>query len=133
MPALPVSADEAVNLAANTLNLDYPQGIKDSIALPRTGAFDTQIDWSSDQPDILSNSGQVNRPKYTDGDMNVQLIAIISKGTASVQRTFTITVLKALPNTPYVRLNGSNPIVLEAGDSFTDPGASVLTAYTAIS
>lgn len=126
VPALPVSADEAVNLAANTLNLDYPQGIKDSIALPRTGAFDTQIDWSSDQPDILSNSGQVNRPKYTDGDMNVQLIAIISKGTASVQRTFTITVLKALPNTPYVRLNGSNPIVLEAGDSFTDPGASVL-------
>ncbi|MGO4950111.1 immunoglobulin-like domain-containing protein [Paenibacillus sp. DRB1-1] len=126
VPALPVSADEAVNLAANTLNLDYPQGIKDSIALPHTGAFDTQIDWSSDQPDILSNSGQVNRPKYTDGDVNVQLIAIISKGAASVQRTFTITVLKALPNTPYVRLNGSNPIVLETGDSFTDPGASVL-------
>lgn len=126
VPALPVSADEAVNLAANTLNLDYPQGIKDSIALPRTGAFDTQIDWSSDQPDILSNSGQVNRPKYTDGDVNVQLMAIISKGAASVQRTFTITVLKALPNTPYVRLNGSNPIVLETGDSFTDPGASVL-------
>lgn len=126
VPALPVSVDEAVNLAANTLNLDYPQGIKDSIALPRTGAFDTQIDWSSDQPDILSNSGQVNRPKYTDGDVNVQLIAIISKGAASVQRTFTITVLKALPNTPYVRLNGSNPIVLETGDSFTDPGASVL-------
>lgn len=126
VPALPVSADEAVNLAANTLNLDYPQGIKDSIALPRTGAFDTQIDWSSDQPDILSNSGQVNRPKYTDGDVNVQLMAIISKGAASVQRTFTITVLKALPNTPYVRLSGSNPIVLETGDSFTDPGASVL-------
>ncbi|WP_311081332.1 immunoglobulin-like domain-containing protein [Paenibacillus polymyxa] len=126
VPALPVSADEAVNLAANTLNLDYPQGIKDSIALPRIGAFDTQVDWSSDQPDILSNSGQVNRPKYTDGDVNVQLIAIISKGVASVQRTFTITVLKALPNTPYVRLNGSNPIVLETGDSFADPGASVL-------
>ncbi|WP_348624318.1 immunoglobulin-like domain-containing protein [Paenibacillus peoriae] len=126
VPALPVSADEAVNLAANTLNVDYPQGIKDSIALPRVGAFDTQIDWSSDQPDILSDSGQVNRPKYTDGDVNVQLIAIISKGAASVQRTFTITVLKALPNTPYVRLNGSNPIVLETGDSFTDPGASVL-------
>ncbi|MDY7991326.1 immunoglobulin-like domain-containing protein [Paenibacillus polymyxa] len=126
VPALPVSADEAVNLAANTLNLDYPQGIKDSIALPRVGAFDTQIDWSSEQPDILSDSGQVNRPKFTDGDVNVQLIAIISKGAASVQRTFTITVLKALPNTPYVRLNGSNPIVLETGDSFTDPGASVL-------
>ncbi|URJ40208.3 immunoglobulin-like domain-containing protein [Paenibacillus polymyxa] len=126
VPALPVSADEAVNLAANTLNLDYPQGIKDSIALPRVGAFDTQIDWSSDQPDILSDSGQVNRPKYTDGDVNVQLMAIISKGAASVQRTFTITVLKALPNTPYVRLNGSNPIVLKTGDSFTDPGASVL-------
>ncbi|TQR97580.1 immunoglobulin-like domain-containing protein [Paenibacillus ottowii] len=124
--ALPVSADEAVNLAANTLNLDYPQGIKDSIALPRTGAFDTRIDWSSDQPDILSDSGQVNRPKYTDGDKNVQLIAMISKGIASVQRTFTITVLKALPNTPYVRLNGNNPIVLETGDTFTDPGASVL-------
>ncbi|WP_225999762.1 immunoglobulin-like domain-containing protein [Paenibacillus sp. BJ-4] len=126
VPALPVSADEAVNLAANTLKLDYPQGIKDSIALPHTGAFDTQIDWSSDQPDVLSSSGQVNRPKYTDGDVNVQLKAIISKGTAFVERTFTITVLKALPNTPYVRLNGNNPIVLETGDSFTDPGASVL-------
>ncbi|WP_179031451.1 immunoglobulin-like domain-containing protein [Paenibacillus kribbensis] len=126
VPALPVSADEAVNLAANTLKLDYPQGIKDSIALPQTGAFDTQIDWSSDQPDILSNSGQVNRPKYTDGDVNVRLMAIISKGIASAQRTFSITVLKALPNTPYVRLNGNNPIVLETGDSFTDPGASVL-------
>ncbi len=126
VPALPISADEAVNLAAKTLNLDYPQGIKDSIALPRTGAFDTRIDWSSDQPDILSDSGQVNRPKYTDGDKNVQLIAMISKGIASVQRTFTITVLKALPNTPYVRLNGNNPIVLKTGDTFTDPGASVL-------
>ncbi|KAF6609494.1 hypothetical protein H6F38_31785, partial [Paenibacillus sp. EKM208P] len=57
VPALPVSADEAVNLAANTLDLDYPQGIKDSIALPRVGAFDTQIYWASDQPDILSDSG----------------------------------------------------------------------------
>ncbi|WP_025684337.1 immunoglobulin-like domain-containing protein [Paenibacillus maysiensis] len=126
VPALPVSADEAVNLAANTLKLDYPQGIKDSITLPNTGAFDTRIDWSSDQPDVLSSTGQVNRPKFIDGDVNVQLIATISKGPTSVQRTFIITVLKALPNTPYVRLNGNNPIILEAGSSFTDPGASVL-------
>ncbi|TKH44681.1 peptidase m28 [Paenibacillus terrae] len=126
VPALPVSADEAVNLAANTLKLDYPQGIKDSITLPNTGAFDTRIDWSSDQPDVLSSTGQVNRPKFIDGDVNVQLKATISKGSASVQRSFMITVLKALPNTPYVRLNGNNPIILEAGSSFTDPGASVL-------
>ncbi|MFK4438720.1 immunoglobulin-like domain-containing protein [Paenibacillus sp. RC21] len=126
VPSLPVSADEAVNLAADTLKLDYPQGIKDSITLPNAGAFDTRIDWSSDQPDVLSNTGQVNRPKFIDGDVNVQLIATISKGPTSVQRTFIITVLKALPNTPYVRLNGNNPIILEAGSTFTDPGASVL-------
>ncbi|AET58933.1 hypothetical protein HPL003_10870 [Paenibacillus terrae HPL-003] len=124
--ALPISADEAVNLAADTLKLDYPQGIKDSITLPNAGAFDTRIDWSSDQPDVLSSTGQVNRPKFIDGDVNVQLKATISKGSASVQRAFMITVLKALPNTPYVRLNGNNPIILEAGNTFTDPGASVL-------
>ncbi|MFB5674116.1 immunoglobulin-like domain-containing protein [Paenibacillus terreus] len=126
LPAQPLRPEEAVRLAADMIALDYPQGIKDSIALPRSGSFGTGIAWESDRPEVLDADGRVNRPVYTDGDAAVQLTATVSKDAASVQRTFKLTVLKALPDMPYVRLNGTNPVLLESGDSFTDPGASVV-------
>lgn len=126
IPALPISTEEEVKLAADTLVLDYPEGVKDSITLPINGAFDTNIDWSSDRPEVLDEQGRVNRPRYTDGDASVQLTATVSKDTVTVQKTFRLTVLKALPNTPYIRLNGTNPVLLEAGNAFKDPGASVV-------
>ncbi|MFM9276620.1 immunoglobulin-like domain-containing protein [Paenibacillus jiagnxiensis] len=126
LPAQPLRPEEAVRLAADMIALDYTQGIKDSIALPRSGAFGTGIAWESDRPEVLDTDGRVNRPVYSDGDAAVQLTATVFKDAASVQRTFKLTVLKALPNMPYVRLNGTNPVLVESGDSFTDPGASVV-------
>lgn len=126
IPALPISTEEEVKLAADTLVLNYPEGVKDSITLPINGAFDTNIDWTSDRPEVLDGQGRVNRPHYTDGDASVQLTATVSKANVTVQKTFRLTVLKALPNTPYIRLNGTNPVLLEAGNAFKDPGASVV-------
>ncbi|KFN08930.1 immunoglobulin-like domain-containing protein [Paenibacillus macerans] len=126
LPAQPIRPDEAARLAADSLVLNYPAGIKDSINLPRSGPFDTTIEWASDRPEVLDADGRVNRPRYTDGDAEVHLTATVSKDAAAVQRTFRLTVLKALPNTPYIRLSGTNPVLLESGDSFTDPGATVV-------
>ncbi|GJM67840.1 hypothetical protein HMSSN036_00560 [Paenibacillus macerans] len=74
----------------------------------------------------MDADGRVNRPRYTDGDAEVHLTATVSKDASAVQRTFRLSVLKALPNTPYIRLSGTNPVLLESGDSFTDPGATVV-------
>lgn len=126
LPAQPIRPDEAVRLAADSLVLNYPEGIKDSIDLPRSGPFDTTIEWASNRLEVLDADGRVNRPRYTDGDAEVHLTATVSKNASAVQRTFRLTVLKALPNTPYIRLSGTNPVLLESGDSFTDPGATVV-------
>ena len=94
---------EAVDTDAAKLVIYNQNNIKGNIRLPVEGANGTEIRWTSSRPQIVKGSpeaeaegdptqlGRVVRP---DEDTTVTLTATVSKGTASAQRTFDLTVRK---------------------------------------
>lgn len=62
-------------------------------ALPSKGANGSAITWISSAPAVLSADGKtLVRPAAGSGDVNVVLTAILTKGSASDVKTFTLTV-----------------------------------------
>jgi len=97
---------ELVSDVAALLQIGYAEGdsaasVTKSITLPVSGAYGTEIYWSSSLPAVVTSYGGVNR-QHT--DTSVTLTANIVKGSASQKKQFTITV-KAADTTP------DNPIV----------------------
>jgi hypothetical protein len=74
------------NFSLNTVTGD--------LYLPITGEKGCEILWYSDNEDMISNEGKVTRPLWTEGDKEVVLTAVIRKGTASKEKTYTVKVLK---------------------------------------
>jgi hypothetical protein len=64
--------------------------------LPSVGANGTTITWASDNTAVVSNSGEVTRPAYGDGDATVMLTATLKKGSVEDTVVFTLTV-KEMP------------------------------------
>jgi|GEM_PF-6727432 len=54
----------------------------------------TSISWSSAQPGIISDTGEVTRPAYTENNMPVTVTAEVHKNEASAAQEFNLTVLK---------------------------------------
>jgi hypothetical protein len=68
--------------------------------LPTTGASETDISWSASPTGRINiTTGEVTRPAYAEGDQTVTLTATISKGTASANKAFDLTI-KAAELTP---------------------------------
>ncbi len=63
--------------------------------LPQTGQYGSEIVWSSSAPDIVASDGTVTRP--ADGSRSVTLTATLKSGTGTVEKQFTINVLKQSP------------------------------------
>ncbi|RJE85217.1 hypothetical protein D3P07_21880 [Paenibacillus sp. 1011MAR3C5] len=79
------------------IELNVNGSIAANLYLPQKGQLGTRIVWSSSKPDYLNANGQLlKRPSGGAGDMEVVLIATISKGDASADKTFKIKI-KALP------------------------------------
>ena len=74
-------------------NLGDLNALTSSITLPTQGSLDPgiTISWVSSAPQIISNTGEVNRPDYY--NFNVVLTAVLSKGPQSVSKEFNATVL----------------------------------------
>lgn len=97
---------ELVADVSSLLQIGYAEGdsaasVTKSLTLPVSGAYGTEIYWSSSLPAVVTSYGGVNR-QHT--DTSVTLTANVVKGSASQQKQFTITV-KAADTTP------DNPIV----------------------
>jgi hypothetical protein len=88
-----VSADKA-NLEITFNGSDTAAGVTQNISLPISGENGTSITWTSGDTDIISVTGTVYRPLYTDGDKDVMLTASIKKNDAEATRAFAVTVLK---------------------------------------
>lgn len=67
----------AVVAAAEALNVHNVDDVRGNITLPTEGEHDTKISWESEYPEIISETGEVNRPEYGDGDIIVKLTATI--------------------------------------------------------
>ena len=114
IPRLPQTEAEAVAADAAAL-LDSILGINDSpysvttdLILPTTGAEGSTITWSSNKPDIISNTGRVIRPENTVGHQQVLLTATLRKGEASQTVALEFVVL-ALPDTTPPVVNATSP------------------------
>lgn len=71
-------------------NLD---NLRSSLTLPVTGFEGSSVSWRSDQPGLLSDSGQLDElPEYGTGKTKVVLTATITKGEAVQTRTFEVLV-----------------------------------------
>ncbi|TYQ16687.1 UNVERIFIED_CONTAM: S-layer family protein [Acetivibrio alkalicellulosi] len=99
--SLPMSDEEAVQAQKSSLELiftspDSASGITKDIILPQHGENNTTINWTSNISAYISNAGVVTRPSRSAGDQIVTLTAIISRGTYSSSKSFTVTVLADL-------------------------------------
>lgn len=82
-----IVADAAAALTVH--NLDDVRG---NLTLPPAGANGTTVTWASDQPSVISTTGEVHRPAPGAGGTTVTLTATVSRNQASTTREFTATV-----------------------------------------
>jgi len=84
-----------------------PDELDQDIVLPES-AQDFGLDWASEKPAYLSENGEVTRPAYDSGDVEVALTATITHDELSASRTFHLIVL-ALPEIESVAAGISLP------------------------
>ncbi|MFE2062470.1 family 43 glycosylhydrolase [Streptomyces sp. NPDC059467] len=90
--ALPVDTQGVADDKA-ALSLGDTGAVTADLDLPKTGtAGGSAISWSSDNPDVVSDSGKVTRPAAGSPDARATLTATLTKGTVTDTRTFDITV-----------------------------------------
>lgn len=84
----------SVSTEAESLTLGDISKVESAINLPTQGTTDPniKISWTSSHPQLISTSGEVNRPDYFDFD--VKLTATLSKDAQQVTKEFKATVLK---------------------------------------
>lgn len=68
--------------------------IDSDLKLPVTGANGSTITWESKNTSVITNDGKVTRPEAGSGNVNVVLMATISKGSVKDTREFDATVVQ---------------------------------------
>ncbi len=94
---------EAVILSENTSG----DSVKTNLGLPAAGKNGSTIAWASSNSLYLTANGTVTRPAYSTGDQSVTLTATLTKGQASVQKKFVLTIKKLDATDEEVLLEGS--------------------------
>jgi len=68
------------------------------LELPCKGEYGSDITWKSSHPNLISEAGQVTRPRAGTGDREVILTALIQNGEDSLERSYKVTVLAKKPD-----------------------------------
>jgi len=99
-PEPPGEDDDEAAVAADSeaLRIKFASGDSEDhvtrrVTLASSGQNGSTIIWSSDNPEIIDDSGDVTRPDSEEGDVLVTLTATITKGSATATRSFELTVL----------------------------------------
>ena len=90
---VPRTDAQVVSAIYNELSLGNTSAVTANLNLPASGARGATIAWASSNPAVVSNTGVVSASP--NGDVTLTLTARITKGTASMVKTFTVTVRKA--------------------------------------
>ncbi|MFI9544102.1 family 43 glycosylhydrolase [Streptomyces sp. NPDC052016] len=78
--------------AAEALTVHNLDDVRGNLTLPLTGAYGTDVAWSSARPDVVAADGVVHRPAHGSGTTTVELTATVTKGEAKATRVFTAKV-----------------------------------------
>ena len=77
--------DEAVRSAADAIVVPHVDDVRGNLTLPTTGLHGATISWASDDPAVVTPTGEVTRP--VDGDATVRLTATVTLDGATATRT----------------------------------------------
>lgn len=75
------------------LNLGDTENVISNLGLPTEGTRHTDISWVTSDSNIISKTGEINRPEVGSDPLTASLTATIVKGDVKETKTFTITVL----------------------------------------
>ncbi len=96
-----LSDQEAVEADHAALTLGDTSSVGYSIPLPKTGREGSAIRWTSSNTDYMNEEGRLLKRPPADGpDATLQLQAEVTKGAASLSKTFDITVRAHKPREP---------------------------------
>ncbi|MEG2381842.1 MAG: S-layer homology domain-containing protein, partial [Oscillospiraceae bacterium] len=84
-------ATESLKISADLNN------IKADIGLPIKGLYDSTITWVSSSPNVISNTGNVNRPGSGQSNAKLNLTATVKLGTETKNKDFSATVIAKPP------------------------------------
>ncbi|MBW5446069.1 hypothetical protein GE107_08340 [Cohnella sp. CFH 77786] len=122
-----VAADKAA-LAIGFSGNDNAGFVTSPVTLPAKGTNGSAIAWVSSAPAIVSNDGKtVNRPTVGQGDATVTLTAILTSGSVTDSRTFTLIVKAQLSDAEKV---AADKAALAIGYAQGDSAANVTTKLT---
>ena len=131
----PASAAEAVDYVIQYLSQELVKGINSSLDsvmrdlnLPGTGAYGVSISWSSDSG-FLAISGSVTRPNFNEGNVIVNLTALVEKGDVSQEKVFEVTII-ALPPSPLEAIQADILGLIETLDVTTEVVTDLILPIT---
>jgi len=113
-----LAADKAA-LAVGFSTGDTSDSVTKPLTLPAAGRYGSTVSWISGNPAVISVDGKtVNRPAAGAGDTTVVLTAVISNGSLSEVKTFTLTVKQQLTDVQKVAADkASLAIGFQTGDN----------------
>jgi hypothetical protein len=111
-----ISDGERVARDAADLDLGDTSAVTGDIELPATGPYGSQVTWTSSNERVVAPDGEVTRPNPGRGDTTVVLTATVTRGTATVQRQFDVTVLAAPTDAEKVAAAAEALVVWDADD-----------------
>ncbi len=112
-----IQDEEDVRADKEALAISYAAGdsaehVTQDLELSTTGANGSEITWASSNESYIKPDGTVTRPKPDEGDQQVTLTATLTKGAASAEKTFDLTVIKEELPAPYLEVK--EPVIPEA-------------------
>jgi beta-xylosidase len=84
---------QKVDDALKAIVIPDQDAIRGNITLPAKGARDVTLTWCSDDPGVVTASGEVTRPPAGSRPRKARLSVRATKGHATAERSFTLTVL----------------------------------------
>lgn len=120
--------DDTAGLAIGFASGDAALSVSADLSLASAGPRGSAISWASSDEALIENGGAVHRPAFSQGNAPVSLVATLSKGGESREKSFDLIVL-ALPAADAPIISGLDDIVSPSRElhwswSSDDPAAS---------
>ena len=100
---------DAAAILGDKDDLQYGPYISNNLTLPSAGARGSLIEWSSSDPEHLTDTGIVTRPAPGADPVYVTLTATLTKGSETQQKKFELTIIPAASDISDVQVIDTNP------------------------
>lgn len=100
---------QQLSTALNALSLEKTK-VTEDLVLPQTDIYGNTINWASSDESVLTSTGVITQPSYTDGDKEVTLTATLTYGDVVKTKEFVLTI-PSLSATDLERVNADKEIL----------------------